>query len=137
MDKALGQKLRRLREKREWTQKYAAKIFGITNAALSNYERGERTPDANMLKKFAEVYGVSIDFLVGREENVINNTLESNLIVTDENDLRYIDELIGKPAVEIIKDMGVLNAREKELLYIFLLGIKANRTQKIDKDVSY
>lgn len=137
MDKALGQKLRRLREKREWTQKYAAKIFGITNAALSNYERGERTPDANMLKKFAEVYGVSIDFLVGREENVINNTLESNLIVKDESGLRYIDELIGKPAVEIIKDIGMLDAKEKELLYIFLLGIKANRTQKIDKNVSY
>lgn len=50
--------------KKEWTQKYAATVFGITSGALSNYERGERTPDAEMLKRIAEIYDVSIDYLL-------------------------------------------------------------------------
>ncbi|WP_051585918.1 helix-turn-helix domain-containing protein [Caldanaerobius polysaccharolyticus] len=126
MDKTLGQKLRRLREKKEWTQKHAAKVFGITNAALSNYERGERTPDPDMLKKFAEVYGVSIDFLVGKRENTIDEMLNENVIIK-ESELKYINYLIGEDAVNIIKDIGKLNAKEKELLHLFLLGLKAYR----------
>lgn len=62
--KKVGKKLRKLREDKGWTQVYAAKIFDITNGALSNYERGSRMPDSSMLKKFAEVYEVTIDFLM-------------------------------------------------------------------------
>lgn len=69
----LGERLRREREKKGWTQLHAAKVFGITNGALSNYERNYRMPDASLLHKFASIYDVTIDYLLGRTNNPKTN----------------------------------------------------------------
>lgn len=61
----LGERLRKAREDKGWTQVYVAKLFGMTSQALSNIERNQRDPDTTLLKKLAELYGVSIDWLMG------------------------------------------------------------------------
>jgi len=40
-------------------------MLGITFQALSNYERGLRDPDTELLAKLAELYSVSTDYLLG------------------------------------------------------------------------
>ncbi len=60
-----GDRLRLEREKKGWTQLQAAEILGISNAALSNYERDVRQPDYDMLRRFARIFGTSIDYLLG------------------------------------------------------------------------
>ncbi|MGN7938536.1 helix-turn-helix domain-containing protein [Metabacillus sp. 22489] len=62
---SLGKRLKAEREKRNYSQKYVAEKIGITNAVLSNYERDYRDPDTETLKKLAELYEVSIDYLLG------------------------------------------------------------------------
>ncbi|MES9681301.1 helix-turn-helix domain-containing protein, partial [Bacillus safensis] len=52
-----------------WSQEYAAEKIGISKAVLSNYERNYRDPDTNTLKKISEIYNVSTDFLLGRDED--------------------------------------------------------------------
>ncbi|HJF30800.1 MAG TPA: helix-turn-helix domain-containing protein [Sporosarcina psychrophila] len=66
---SLGFHLKKEREKRNWSQVEVAKKVGITNAVLSNYERDYRDPDTETLKKLADLYNVSTDFLLGRTEN--------------------------------------------------------------------
>lgn len=66
---SLGKRLKEVREKRGYTQIAVAKKLGITNTALSNYERGERDPDTTLLKRLAELYLVSIDWLLGSNQN--------------------------------------------------------------------
>lgn len=129
MSETLGDRLRRLREKKEWTQKYAATVFGITSGALSNYERGERTPDAEMLKRIAEVYDVSIDYLIGKR------SLRENKQYLNESSLDdYIEEIIGREAVLMLQSMDRLDEHERELLIIFLQGLKARRKHSQSKD---
>ncbi len=65
MNMSLGARLKKEREKRNWSQITVAKKIGITNAVLSNYERDYRDPDTETLKKLAELYEVSIDYLLG------------------------------------------------------------------------
>jgi len=60
-----AERIRKARERKNLTQIEAAKLIGITNGALSNYERGERQPDIQILRKMAKVYGVSLSFLAG------------------------------------------------------------------------
>ncbi|MDA8226881.1 MAG: helix-turn-helix transcriptional regulator [Desulfitobacterium hafniense] len=36
---------------------------------MSGYERNYRTPDLEMTTKIADVFGVTVDYLVGREES--------------------------------------------------------------------
>lgn len=66
---SLGFRLKKEREKRSWSQVEVANKVGITNAVLSNYERDYRDPDTETLKKLADLYDVSTDFLLGRTEN--------------------------------------------------------------------
>lgn len=50
-----GKKLRRLRLLRNFTQKELAVKSGITDAAIRNYELGNRSPNKEQLIKIAEV----------------------------------------------------------------------------------
>lgn len=63
---SLGKRLKMERVKRNWSQKYVAEKIGITNTVLSNYERDYRDPDTETLKKLADLYEVSVDYLLGR-----------------------------------------------------------------------
>lgn len=76
---SLGERLRELREKIGWSQLKAAKHFGITNGALSNYERNYREPDADLLNKFASTYGVTVDYLLGRTSEKAEKASESKV----------------------------------------------------------
>ena len=64
----LGEKVRRLRESRDWSQAELARRSGVTKSAISTYELGLRTPSADVVCSFAKVFGVSADYLLGIAE---------------------------------------------------------------------
>lgn len=64
----LGQKVKRLRESRGWSQAELARRAGITKSAISTYELGIRTPSADVVCAFAKAFGVSADYLLGIAE---------------------------------------------------------------------
>ena len=59
--------LRTVREQRNLSQKDVAKYLGISSQAYGYYERGERSPGAGNLRKLANFFDVSVDFLLDRE----------------------------------------------------------------------
>lgn len=64
----LGSRLNKARSDKGLTQESVAKLLGITAQALSNYERGARDPDTDLLARLAELYSVSADYLLGRTD---------------------------------------------------------------------
>lgn len=62
----IGNRISLLRDQRGWTQEELASFLGISRAALSHYEKNRREPDTEMLSKMADLFKVSIDYLVGR-----------------------------------------------------------------------
>lgn len=62
----LKNRLRLLRQEKELTQKELANIFSISDARYNQYETGRRTPDYMLLNHFADYFGVSLDYLLGR-----------------------------------------------------------------------
>lgn len=54
------------------TQKQLAEKAGITEAAVSHYLKGDRTPRAAVASKMAEVLGCSLEYLLGAERNKCN-----------------------------------------------------------------
>ncbi|CAH0119370.1 MULTISPECIES: helix-turn-helix domain-containing protein [unclassified Paenibacillus] len=61
-----GNRIAELREKKGWTQEELAASIGITRAALSHYEKNRRKPDFETLMQLADLFEVSIDYLIGR-----------------------------------------------------------------------
>jgi transcriptional regulator with XRE-family HTH domain len=55
-----------LRTKNGWTQEEIANKLGVSRPSIAGYESKDRIPRREMLNKIADVFGVSIDFLLGR-----------------------------------------------------------------------
>ncbi|WP_424766280.1 helix-turn-helix domain-containing protein [Paenibacillus sp. sgz302251] len=68
--KNVEKKIKELRAKRGWSQDELAGRMGMTRANISNYERGlNKNIPSETLKKLADVFGVSADYLLGKSEN--------------------------------------------------------------------
>ena len=61
----VGKRLLELRKNHKYNQDFVANQIGISRAALSYYEKGERSIDIEILYKLAEFYEISIDYLFG------------------------------------------------------------------------
>lgn len=65
----IGKRIAELRKKRDMTQFELADRLGISYQAVSNWERGEATPDAERIIVLAAALGISTDtLLLGKEE---------------------------------------------------------------------
>ena len=66
----IGKKLQTLRKGRKLTQLELSEKMGISRATISNYEVGRRSPHLSDLRRFAEFYGVSLDYfgVVSKDE---------------------------------------------------------------------
>lgn len=68
MQETLAERLFRLRNEKGLTQEAAAEAVGISRVALTRYENGQRMPKMNIVDSLAEAYGVTVDYLMGRDE---------------------------------------------------------------------
>lgn len=64
----LGDRLRQARERSGLNQIQVMQKTTINNKTLSRYENGGSEPDLDTLKILAELYEVSVDFLLGRNK---------------------------------------------------------------------
>lgn len=65
-----------------------AKETGVTQSTLSDWKRGRSTPKSENMKKLADYFGVSIDYLMtGKEET---SDKEPQLKPKDERDIKNI-----------------------------------------------
>lgn len=62
-----NEKLADLRKKRGLSQYKLADELGFSRGQIANYEQGKREPDFETLKKLAEYFNVTTDYLLGRE----------------------------------------------------------------------
>lgn len=60
-------RLKELREKKGYTQLKVAMDLGLNQNSISRYENGEREAGYDLLCKFADYYGTTIDYLLGRK----------------------------------------------------------------------
>lgn len=67
--KEVGQKLLSIRKELGYNQQDVAIAIGISRAALSYYEKGERSVDTETLYKLATFYKISIDYLFGLKDS--------------------------------------------------------------------
>lgn len=74
---SLANTLASLRTAHRLTQEEVANHLGITKAAVSKWECGQSMPDISMLPLIAELYGVSIDELFGRADDVTQDEADA------------------------------------------------------------
>jgi len=61
-----GARIREQRKLRGWTMKQLGQMLELAESTISGYENEIRSPDPGTLLKLAEIFGVSVDYLLGR-----------------------------------------------------------------------
>lgn len=94
-------RLREIRLNRSLTQKEVAESIGCTVGAYSKYETGDRDPSITTLKRLADFYGVSVDYLIGRDmvEMESLTVYEKDLV----NESRKASDFARKSTLEILE----------------------------------
>lgn len=83
--------LKFLRKEKRLTQKRLAETLNVSQQTVGSWESGRTTPDETMMKRLADLFGVSIDFLYGYDVPEwaemgdaldLDRMLESNIAMT-------------------------------------------------------
>lgn len=68
-------RLSQLRKEKNLLQKDIANFLGVAISTYSYWEKGLHDPDNETLKKLATYFGVSVDYLLGRDERPLPDNL--------------------------------------------------------------
>lgn len=62
------ERIRNLREDKDWTQQKIADMLFINRRTYAAYENGINSMTPETLGKIADIYGTSVDYLLGRTD---------------------------------------------------------------------
>jgi transcriptional regulator with XRE-family HTH domain len=63
-----GSRIRELRKEQKLTMKQLGQRMQLAESTISGYENEIRCPDLHVLIQFAEIFDVTVDYLVGRSD---------------------------------------------------------------------
>lgn len=89
--------LKELRKKRKMTQNQLAEIMNVAPNTISTWEQGNREPSFSDLKKLADIFNVSLDFLLSR-----NNVVQCPSLSKEQEKLLNDYQGLSKPNRQII-----------------------------------
>lgn len=139
----IGTNLKKLREKKGLGQQEVCDAIGISQGTLSNYEKGRRVPNPDMIKAFATFYGVSSGSIIGdnqvfgfgdafeNERKKLNYSVAdiANILDASEDDIHLFEgnldslsiqdakryaEFLNKPIDELYKESNSRNTSVPE-----------------------
>ena len=73
----IGSIIRYFRELKHLSQSKLAAQIGVSQRNVSYYESGEHIPPADVLKKLASIFGITVDELVGTKKRGSHNNCEN------------------------------------------------------------
>lgn len=114
--------LKQLRKQNGFTQKEVAKELGITVSAYGNYELGQRQPTPEMLCKLADVFEVSVDYLLGRSTQPNKNTALVNKDGVTDVALNYVREFESIINEKRFRDFSKLYRAMNDLQKVYMLA---------------
>jgi transcriptional regulator with XRE-family HTH domain len=87
-------RLKELRKEKKLSQDDLGEVMNISGRTISYFEAGERSPSPEILNKLADVFNVSVDYLLGR----------TNLRTSDAEQILLSVKDLPEQAINEIKD---------------------------------
>ena len=78
------------RRKLGLTQEALAQSLGVTNQAVSKWESGQSCPDIALLPQIADLFGITLDQLFGREPKAVSFPARPEFPWPDDDTLRVV-----------------------------------------------
>lgn len=103
----LGDRIRELRNKKDITLKELGNILKVGESTVSMYETNKRSPDYETLKKIADYFSVSTDYLLCRVDDPDVKIVSKEELPAELS--KYVDY------IEILKDYSIEDISPEEL----------------------
>ena len=109
----MAYRFREAREKAGLSTYEVAKRIGVSQPAVNQWDNGNKLPSVEMLCKLADLYCVSTDYLLGRE-NPDDYIPKNNEIIAVES-LRALN---GKPVRDENRGWGIVNGVQDYIIFM-------------------
>lgn len=119
-----GGRLKAIRQERGYTQNQLANFLGVTEQAVSKYERGNSYPDVVMLDGISRVLDCSLDYLFqfkpGRKNLLLQDSIENQLetakcLLPDIISLKFGEKLVPLFIEEIQRGGVHINSLREQM----------------------
>lgn len=111
----LGERIKRLRQEKSWSQTQLSKKLNVHQKQISGYERGIHTPSIDLLVKIAELFNVSLDYLAFEGQDDVSRI-----------------QIADRELIQVIKEIDKLSEEDrttiKSVLNTFIIK---NRFQRL------
>lgn len=134
--KQLGQKIKKLREEREFSQEKLAKLIGISRVALSELERGNRSLDALELAKMAKVFELSADELLQNKKIDTKDLIKSKRTVNANKNIKFESEKLRELILYILSKCGGKPNFGETVLYKLLYFMDFDAYEAMGKSIT-
>lgn len=67
--KTMGTRLKELRMNAGYTGEEVGRMLQVSKSAISMWEKDLRSPSADLIERFADIYGVSTDYIITGKES--------------------------------------------------------------------
>lgn len=114
----LCEQLKQIRKANKFTQQDLADAVGIERSTYASYETGRNKPDVILLKRIANVFGVSSDFILEIDTSKKFNMSDAN-VSYKKNGSQLISAL-SKDEKTVLAQYRLLSEDKKEEVKTFL-----------------
>lgn len=108
-----GEILQLLRSKRGWSQPKLAELLHVSQSTITMWENNKRGINSESLLKIADLFNVSVDYLLGKETASTESAPVTNLVLTDERIPVYGKIHAGEPTYASQHIIGYTPATSK------------------------
>lgn len=119
MNSKTGSRIKQQRERRGWTQLELAEKVGMNNSVLSRIESNKRPVESEELKKFADVFNMSIDQLLGHVNGDLSNgakAFKDAIDLSEDEAIKKIQDTFSYKGKQITVDQA-------RMIYFLSLGV--------------
>lgn len=106
----MGENIKKAREKQNITQYEASKLLKVSKSTYCNYEQGRSEPNVEMIKKIADLFHVTTDFLLGHRVGYLLDM-----------------SMMNKEQCELAERIGTLTKEECNRVNSYIDGLKTKK----------
>lgn len=117
--KNIASTLKELRIEANLTQTELSSRLNVGQATIACYENGQREPHLSILLAYADYFECSLDYLVGRTDDV------GNIVITKNQHYEQLSTL-KKDEIEILQKYTKLNPNKKTKIHGYIDGLLDN-----------
>lgn len=124
----LGARLELLRKRSGWSKTEVAKRLGLSSSTVCKHEYGDREPDLDTMRRYAELYDVSLEYLLGLiDDPEVTITMIASL---NTKQMEGVNSFCDKDIADLKRFLRIF----RYVLAEYLLGITLTNQEIVEDD---